>query len=84
VSFGKVIFPIKQLYVVEHTTYFSLKTLRRLLEGEGFRMLKSWKTETDLKRYRFSRVMRPLLRIGFFVARLTNFQNRVIIFAARG
>ena len=39
-SFKRVKFPIEQLYVLEHTSYFSLESLSRLLEKGGFKVVK--------------------------------------------
>lgn len=75
--------PLKRLYMLEHTSYFSEKTLRRLLEKNHFKMERVWKTETDLKRYSFSALLRFALSISFWVARIGGWQNRVIAIARK-
>ncbi len=84
VSRGVVRGPLRKLYFLEHTTYFSVSTLEKLISGEGFRKLSAWKTETDLARYRFSVLVRFLLRGAFVFARLFGLQNRVIFLAKKG
>ncbi len=82
-SRGRIKFPVRQLYILEHTSYFSLKTLRALLEKGGFRVVKAWKTETDLERYHFSPLLRTGLRGAFFLARCLGLQNRLIAVARK-
>ena len=82
-SAGKIRFPVKQLYFLEHTSYFSLKTLSVLLKKGQFEIIQSWKTETDLERYRFSKLTRTALQISFFLARFLKLQNRIFVIAKK-
>lgn len=82
-SLGKIKSAVKQLYVFEHVGYYNSETLSQLVLMEGFDIKKIFFTETDLERYRFSPTLRRCLRIFFFVARLLNHQNRVILIAQK-
>jgi len=82
-SGGKIKFPVQQLYILEHTSYFSQKIMKLFLGNGGFHVLKSWKTETDLARYHFSKFMRWALQIAFLFARILNLQNRAIFIAKK-
>ncbi len=82
-SFGKCKFPMNQLYFLEHTTYFSAKVLRQFLEASGFNVVKIYKTATDLKRYNFSTFWRFTISIAFWIARLLQLDNRVIVIARK-
>lgn len=82
-SLGKIKFPVAQLYFLEHTTYFSMRVLRRFLERQNFKVLTSYKTATDLKRYNFSKLWRTLISMAFWVARILQLDNRVIVIAQR-
>jgi 2-polyprenyl-3-methyl-5-hydroxy-6-metoxy-1,4-benzoquinol methylase len=75
--------PARRLYFLEHTSYFSGKTLSDLVKKGGFVELLRWKTETDLARYRFPKPVRLALRASFFIARLLGLQNRVLMIAQR-
>lgn len=83
VSFHKIKFPVKKLYFLEHTSYFNVQTLSRLLQKGQFQIVRFWKTETDLARYRFSKLLRLALRFSFVLARFLNLQNRIIVIAQR-
>ena len=83
ISFSRVIFPLKQLYVIEHTSYFSEKTLTSFLVNNGFNVVKCWKTSTDLKRYRFSKFFRVALAGVFFLASCFGLKNRMIVIAKK-
>lgn len=82
-SFGKIQGPALKWYVVEHTSYFSRKGLTGLLARSGFSLLRSWKTETDLARYRFEASTRLILAALFFLARIFGLKNRMIAIARR-
>lgn len=83
VSGGMVRGPLRKLYILEHTTYFNVSSLEKLISGTGFRKLSVWKTETDLARYRFSAPVRFFLKIAFVFAKLFRLQNRMIFFAKK-
>jgi len=74
---GAIRSPVEKLYMLEHTTYFGIKTLRALLEDRGFTIVKSWKSETDLARYSFPFVLRVALSITFVISRTFGWQNRI-------
>ena len=82
-SGGRIKFAARQLYVIEHTSYFSIKTLSMLLERANFKVVKAWKTETDLKRYYFSCFLRVVLYAAFFIAGRFGLQNRMIVIAKK-
>ena len=77
-SAGKIKAPLEQMYVLEHTSYFSLNILRPLLSSCCMRIVGFWKTETDLQRYFFKGFVRFFLKVAFLAARLFNLQNRFI------
>ncbi len=80
-SFGAIRGPLEKMYVVEHTSYFSIETLKRLLVKCNMTILESWKTETDLERYALSPWLRQGIQLGFFLGRFLNLQNRLAIVA---
>ena len=82
-SFGKIKFAVEKLYFLEHTSYFNLRTLSNLLQKGCFKVIRFWKTETDLDRYRFSRSLKWVLKIAFLFARLFRLQNRIILLAQK-
>lgn len=83
-SFGCVKAPAAKWYVLEHTSYFSKKGLRNLLGRNDFRLIKWWKTETDLSRYKFGFLSRGVLRVLFGLGRIFGAQNRLIVVAKKG
>lgn len=82
-SRGGINGPAAKWYVLEHTSYFSRKGLANLLARSGFRIIRSWKTETDLARYKFKTFTRLILRGLFLLARVFGFQNRMILIARK-
>lgn len=80
-TFGKFRAPVSRWYVMEHISYFSKLGLTGLLERNSFRFVESWKTETDLARYRFGTMTRWGLQIIFWIAKLLALQNRMILIA---
>jgi cyclopropane fatty-acyl-phospholipid synthase-like methyltransferase len=82
-SGGRINAPLNQLYIIEHTSYFSLKTLSHLLGQHGFGVSKAWKTETDLARYHFSKPLQFALHAAFLIARCLHLQNRLITIARK-
>ncbi len=82
-SMGRIKSAIKQLYVFEHVGYYTPQTLGRLVSMEEFEIKKKIFAETDLERYEFSPVLKLCLWIFFFIAKLMNRQNRMILIAQK-
>lgn len=80
-SGGRIRFPLEKMYMLEHTSYFSVHTLRTLLERRNFRVLKYWKMETDLNRYYFPWPVKIALQISFVLSRFLKMQNRLNLIA---
>jgi 2-polyprenyl-3-methyl-5-hydroxy-6-metoxy-1,4-benzoquinol methylase len=81
VTFGKLQAPVLRWYGIEHVSYFSKPGLTGLLERNDFQAVESWKTETDLARFRFGMVTQGVLRILFWIARFLGLQNRMVLIA---
>lgn len=81
ISNGAIKAPLERLYILEHTSYFSGKTLRALLTAVQMEIVSLWKTETDLERYKFSFPLKFALKTAFFLARQVELQNRIIVIA---
>jgi 2-polyprenyl-3-methyl-5-hydroxy-6-metoxy-1,4-benzoquinol methylase len=82
-SGGRVKSPLAQFFVMEHTSYFSLQSMKRFLASRGFQVLKKWKTETDLNRYKMSPFVKLCLRVAFQMARILKLENRMIVIARK-
>ena len=82
-SGGRIHTPMDRLYFPEHTSYFNQKTLSLLLSRNGFVLVKSWKTQTDLDRYYFPQSTKNVLRIVFTTARILGLENRILVFARK-
>jgi len=82
-SQGKMKWPLERFYVVEHTSYFSIDTIKRFLASKGFKTVRMWKTETDLDRYQLSATLRLFLKVAFLFARWLKLQNRFIAIAQK-
>lgn len=80
---GRVRTPLERMYFLEHTSYFSSASLKGLLERSSFKVLKSWKSETDLKRYTFPGITGKLLPAAFMLARVLSAQNRILLIAQK-
>ncbi|MBI3316935.1 MAG: class I SAM-dependent methyltransferase [Candidatus Omnitrophica bacterium] len=80
-SAGVIQGPLHKMYMLEHTSYFSIGSLEGLLQRGKFRTLKYWKTETDLNRYHFPWPVRLALQGSFALARILSLQNRMNLFA---
>jgi ubiquinone/menaquinone biosynthesis C-methylase UbiE len=83
VSFKKSRGAMERMYVVEHTSYFSFHSLKSLLESSGFSLLKSWREETDLNRYRLPLLLKAAFRILFLLARCCRLENRINVIAKK-
>lgn len=82
-SLGRITGPAARWYVMEHTSYFSIRGLCGLLERHGFSATRWWKTETDLSRYKFGFMDRFSLGFLFALARMLGFQNRLVTIAQK-
>jgi len=83
ISGGKIRGPLEKLYLLEHTTYFDEATLGKLVSAERFNKVFSWRTETDLDRYRFPVAVHVALKAAFIFAKLLRLQNRVMLIAKK-
>lgn len=82
-SGGKIKGPAEKLYFLEHTTYFGPHNLGHMVENNGFTVEKCWKTETDLKRYAFSKPLRIALTAAFLFAGFFELKNRLTMLARK-
>jgi len=75
ISAGAFRLGVNKLYFLEHVSYYSPKTLNALFENNGFRMLDSFLTNTDLAKYKLplweKLTAGTLLQIGHWL-RLNN------------
>lgn len=83
VSFGCITAPLRQIYIMEHSSYFNRGTLARLALRCGLRLEAAWKTETDLARYKFKPLTGWVLRLLFLMARIFHQQNRLMAIARK-
>jgi len=80
---GKLKSPLEKFYILEHTSYFSKKSFHALAEREGLRIEKTWRGESDLRRFRFPVLTRWTLYILFALARILRLQNRITVIARK-
>jgi len=80
---GRLKTPAEKMYFLEHTTYFGPQTLKKLVVDNVFETAQVWKTETDLKRYKFNPLVRFVLNTAFICARFLRLQNRLILIARK-
>ena len=78
---GHFTYPLKKLYTMDHTLFFTHKTLGRLLLKEGFSIEHRVKVNTDLARYPAGPFFRVFAEILLGAAGLLGLQNRVIVLA---
>lgn len=83
ISGGKARGSLAKMYVSEHVSYFSSKSMEHLLTKNGFKLQSFYKSETDLARYAFGFPLKIILRILFYIARLGRLQNRALFFARK-
>lgn len=77
--------PLKKPYLLEHVTYYTIETLQRLLDSHGFRLVSSFASSTDLKKYHFSIVERLVAASVLTLGKCLGLQNRLIaIFEMHG
>lgn len=82
-SFGKFTYPLRKLYTVDHTLYFTGATLRALLKKEGFEIAAQIKVNTDLDRYAMGPLFRCFAELLLFKSRLFGLENRIIVIARK-
>lgn len=83
ISGGRIQYPVKVVYLIDHPLFYSPKSLSRLLEANGFEVLKTEMDETDLRRVEFNSVVKLALKILFWVSRPFGLQNRMLVLARR-
>jgi len=70
---------IETLYFLEHVSYFSRPTLRRMLDLHGFREVDYFYTSTDLARYDFPWYKRVIAAAVLWAGRVFRMENRVVM-----
>ncbi|MBI4970694.1 MAG: class I SAM-dependent methyltransferase [Candidatus Omnitrophica bacterium] len=75
--------PLAKMYTIEHACYFNLKTLTRLLEKNGFKVVHYFQTESHLERYTLPLYQKLGIKTFFYLNRLIGKQNRIVVFAER-
>ena len=83
VSFGLIKKPLQVLFVPEHVLYFTDRTLKKMLEENGFEITRVIKTGTDIDRYQTSPLFNWTAKILLFMSALLRLQNRIVIFARK-
>lgn len=74
---------IERAYVPEHIGYYTLLTLRRLLEQNGLRLARCRYTSTDLARYKLKGWERAAASTILTAGRLLAIQNRLMVLAVK-
>ena len=74
---------IDKIYFLEHVTYYDQKTLSLLLTKAGFEPLKSFCSETDLKKYRLKPLEHWIGACILFLGRFFGSGNRLIMTAKK-
>lgn len=82
ISFGKIKF-VNTLYSA-HIYAFSIKTIGIILNNNGFKIIESNKTESNINNNPPKNLgMKLLLNIIFFIARLINKENKFVVLAKK-
>ena len=82
-SFGLIKKPLQVLFVPEHILYFTDRTLKKMLEENGFEIIRVIKTGTDIDRYQTSPLFNWTARILLLMSALFHWQNRIVVFARK-
>lgn len=82
-SGGKVQYPVKVVYLIDHPLFYSPKTLSSVLDGNGFEVRETMLDETDLRRVEFNPVIKFALRVLFIFSRLFKWQNRMVLLSQK-
>lgn len=82
-SGGKIQYPVKVVYLIDHPLFYSPKTLSELLEVHGFKVTETMLDETDLRRVDFNPLVKFAITVLFFFSRFFKWQNRLIILSEK-
>lgn len=82
-SFGLIKGGLEKLYTIDHTLYFTHRTLGKLLEDAGFRLMRTIRVNTDLGRYTMSPAFRFFSELLLAASSLAGLENRVILIAGK-
>ncbi|MBI3313352.1 MAG: methyltransferase domain-containing protein [Candidatus Omnitrophica bacterium] len=77
-SFSKIKTGIEKVYFLEHVAYYSLSTLTRLAEQNGFKRAGHFYTRTDLNKYSLPLSERVMAKVILGLGWLTRRQNRLV------
>ena len=83
VSFGRSVYPIKQLYVPWHLHYFSSDTLRKLLYKTDYKILDSGQVEYAVERVGVNIYLEKLLSIIYLIQGFLHRRTVLIAFAEK-
>lgn len=78
-SGGKIQYPVKVVYLIDHPLFYSPKTLTAIVEANGFRTVETMLDETDLRRVDFNPAVKLAITVLFWFSRLFKWQNRMVI-----
>lgn len=82
-SGGKIQYPVKVVYLIDHPLFYSPKTLSNLVEIYGFKVKETMLDETDLRRVEFNPVIKFALHALFFFSRFFGWQNRMVLLCSK-
>ncbi len=83
IGFGLIKGPLSSVYVLEHPLFFDKKSLRKLLERNGFDIVLSKQDETDIERLNLGKLKKIIVKIIFFLSRSMRMSNRIIVIAEK-
>ncbi len=82
-SGGRLQYPVRVVYLIDHPLFYSPKTLSTLLENHGFQVRQTMLDETDLRRVDFNPAVKFALGLLFLVSRWFNLQNRMVLLCGK-
>ncbi len=74
---------IKKMYLLEHVTYYNLKTLTNLVWRSNFDPVEHYHTSTDLSRYRLKPLEGLIASAILSLGKLLGQENRVVLIARK-
>ena len=77
-SLGVISGPLKKVYFLEHTAYYTLSSLEYLMHQNGFFLVDHFYSSTDLKKYHLSWMDQIIAQSVLFFGKLFGLQNRVV------